>query len=533
MTFRRQDIPKTTRRVEDGPRKLYPRYLRDASILPSIELAIDFLERMRHRRREEIPSETVLDFFGDLKVARCVLTCLADEYRYRTPDLADVVDDDTMTALAAWDLLGPADIRAHVYCAINDPERAGKGFAPPVDRDRLLAGIGLPLGLDGSDLDRLMTLDAERNAVLDRTGPRPSAPDIVARYNVTLLFSLLRHASSVSLDLPDLGDGAVTWIANRYGVAWQREGSVVRLAGSKSTMGTWSGFGGRVARATMHLVVAHPTRATGEATVHLGDRTCVLALDAKAMVFLRPKRVHATAAAALGAIERVVETIQTNRREVGLGGWTMRRLPRPVVSADGLVLPDLAFTRDGVTVGLSVAPISTRGFLSDDFATVHPGRPLIVLGEPGAPAGLSAGDLSVPALIDRLDAFDRHVRHQSDPMVAVADELATRAWLPDARIGELLGPGSIPAAWQDPSGGDIIHIPGFGLCRPALLDAIQDRMGDGPGTVISLRNAIVDVVHDGAAADALALYLLRDATVSVPGAGRTHRPAHPTRPVAA
>jgi len=203
------------------------------------------------------------------------------------------------------------------------------------------------------------------------------------------------------------------------------------------------------------------------------------------------------------------------------------------VSADGLVLPDLAFTRDGVTVGLSVAPISTRGFLSDDFATVQPGRPLIVLGEAGAPAGMSADDLSVPALIDHLDALDRTVRHQSDPMVAVADELATRAWLPDARIGELLGPGSIPAAWQDPSGGDIIHIPGFGLCRPALLDAIQDRMGDGPGTVISLRNAIVDVVHDGAAADALALYLLRDATVSVPGAGRTHRPADPTRPVAA
>jgi len=532
MTFRRQDIPKTTRRVEDGPRKLYPRYLRDASILPSIELAIDFLERMRHRRREEIPSETVLDVFGDLKVARCVLTCLADEYRYRTPAMADVVDEATVTALAAWDLLGPADIRAHVYGAINDRGRAGHGFAPPADRDRLLAEIGRPLGLGGPELDRLMTLDAERNAILDRTGPRPAAADVAARYNVTLLFSLLRHASSVTLDLPGLADDAVCSIAARYGVAWWRDGDAVRLAGSKSTMGTWSGFGGRVARATMHLVVAHPARPAGEATVHLGDRTCTLPLDSKVMAYLRPKRTHATPAAGLGDIERVVETIQTDRREVGLGGWSMRRLPRPVVTADGLVLPDLDFTRDGVTVGLLVAPVTARGFLSDAFATVRPGRPLIVLGEAGGPSGLSRDDLSVPELINRLDALDREVRIQSDPMVAIADEMAGRAWLPDARLGELLGPAATPVGWRDVAGTEVIHIPGFGICRPALLESIRDRLGDGPGNVIALRNAIGDVVHDAAAADALALYLLRDATVSLLGPAGTPRPGA-TQPVAA
>ena len=520
MTFRRQDIPKTTRRVEDGPRRLYPRYLRDDSVLPSIGLAIDFLERMRHRRREEIPADTVLDVFGDLKVARCVLACLADEYRYRSPEFGDVLDEAALSGLAGWDLLAPADLRAHVYGVINDSTHGGRGFIVPVDRGRLLDEVGTTLGIGGGELDRLMTLDAERNAVLDRTGLRPEPVDVRARYNVTLLFSLLRHASSVTLELPGLADEAVAAVAGRYGVPWRRDGDVVHLTGRRATTGTWAGFGGRVARAAMHLIVLHPSRTTGEATVHLGDRTCTLLLDAKAMAVLRPKSAHATRSGSLADVDRVIEAIQTDRRGVGLGGWTMRRMPAPVTNATGLVLPDLAFTRDGVTVGLLVTPApGTTGTTA--LAAVESCRPLIVLGNGSGSNRLSADALSVPALLDRLDAISAEVHAQSDPMTAVAAELemADRSWVPDGRIHDLLGPAEIPARWRTPAGTEVVHIPGFGICRPALLDTIQGRLGSGPGSVLALRDAIADVVADGPAADALTLHLLRDTVVTLPGDG--------------
>jgi hypothetical protein len=72
MAFRRQDIPRTTRKSEEGgPRRLYPRYIRDLAPLPKIELAIAYLDEMVGRRRADLSPDVILDLFGDLKLARC------------------------------------------------------------------------------------------------------------------------------------------------------------------------------------------------------------------------------------------------------------------------------------------------------------------------------------------------------------------------------------------------------------------------------------------------------------------------------
>src|SRR5688572_9132882 len=155
MAFRRQDIPKTTRKSEDGgPRRLYPRYIRDMAPLPKIELAIAYLDEMVGRRRAELSPETILDLFGDLKLARCVLSCLAESYRYRSPEFADVVGEPTAVALAAWDLFAPADLRALVYEVVNR-ERAG--VVADAERPAVLAELSRPLGLSGAQADRKST----------------------------------------------------------------------------------------------------------------------------------------------------------------------------------------------------------------------------------------------------------------------------------------------------------------------------------------------------------------------------------------
>ncbi|MCC6314352.1 MAG: hypothetical protein IT337_10105, partial [Thermomicrobiales bacterium] len=55
MAFRRQDIPKTTRKSGDeGLRRVYPRYAKDVALLPKIDLAIDYLDGMVGRRRGDL-----------------------------------------------------------------------------------------------------------------------------------------------------------------------------------------------------------------------------------------------------------------------------------------------------------------------------------------------------------------------------------------------------------------------------------------------------------------------------------------------
>src|SRR3712207_2728638 len=100
MAFRRQDIPKTTRKGEEGqPRRLYPRFAKDRTLLPKVELAIGYLDGMVGRRRGDLSPDVVLELFGDPKPARCILACLADSYRYRTPAIAEVVGDRKSTRL--------------------------------------------------------------------------------------------------------------------------------------------------------------------------------------------------------------------------------------------------------------------------------------------------------------------------------------------------------------------------------------------------------------------------------------------------
>ena len=78
------DLRKTTRRVvkDDDLRVVYPRFLRDRSLAPRIELATRYLEKMVGHARRELDQEVVAQLFGDHKLARCIIACLAASYRY-------------------------------------------------------------------------------------------------------------------------------------------------------------------------------------------------------------------------------------------------------------------------------------------------------------------------------------------------------------------------------------------------------------------------------------------------------------------
>ncbi len=516
MAFRRQDIPKTTRKGAEGePRKLYPRFAKDRALLPKVELAIGYLDGMVGRRRGDLSPDVVLELFGDPKLARCVLACLADSYRYRTPEIAEVVGEEAAEALAAWELLTPIDLRGHVYRAAN--ARHG-GFVADAARGAFLAEVAGTLGLSAALLEELLHLDAERNALLIRVGPRPRAEDVLARYNATLALSVLRQASEVTLELPGLDAATIETVCARHAVGVRRLGAeTVRLGGKRNALGAWGQFGTRVARCALHLILLAPRTPSGSATVHLNDQGLAFALDGFAIGALRPKLRAAAGADGVIRGATLADEVGALRRKAGGGhgginGWTMRRAPEPVVVEGALVLPELAFTRGQTTVAVVPVPDGAgRAAALAALAQTRTARPAIAL---GAADGAAEPVLTRPdaaALVALLDAAADGLVGPT-PLGVVADEVLSVGWVDAGRLVEVLGDRGDLAARVEPltAEGETAFVPGFGLCRVGVLEDLLDRTTTGPRPldVAALRAEVAARVGGGPGADALTLHLL-------------------------
>jgi len=518
MAFRRQDIPKTTRKGEEGePRKLYPRFAKDRALLPKIDLAIGYLDGMVGRRRGDLSQDVVLELFGDPKLARCLLACLADSYRYRTPTIAETVGEETAAALAGWEILSPADLRAHVYRAAN--RRLG-GFVAPAARAAFLAEVAAPLGLSPDQVESLLHLDTERNALLIRVGPRPKPEDVLARYNALLALSVLRHASAVTLELPGLDPTTVETVCSRLDVPCRRLGpETVRLAGRQSTLGSWGQFGARVARCALHLILLAPRAPSGRALVHLNGQPLSFGLDGFVVGALRPPLRAVAGADGVVRAALLTDGVAALRRKAGAGtnGWTMRRALEPIVVDGAIALPEFVFTRDQDAVAVVPVPGAAgrdgrdRGPILAALERLQAARPVVALGDEdgGAVPAVAPGDAA--ALVARLDEIAEGRDGGQTPLALVADEVVAAGWVSAARLTDVLGPGDLADRVRPITAeGETAFVPGFGLCRLALLDDLLDRLTAGPGPldVATLRRAVAERVGEGPGADALTLHLL-------------------------
>lgn len=536
MAFRRQDIPKTTRKGGEGePRKLYPRFAKDRALVPKVELAVGYLDGMVGRRRGDLSPDVVLELFGDPKLARCVLACLAESYRYRTPEIAEIVGEEGAGALAAWDLLAPADVRGHVYRAANG---GYGGFVAEADRSALLAEVAGPLGLVPSQVEELLHLDAERNALLIRVGPRPRAEDVLARYNALLALSVLRQSSEVTLELPGLDAATIETVGARHEVRIRRLGAeTVQLAGRRNALGAWGQFGSRVARCALQLILLAPRQPSGRATVRLNDQPLAWMMDGFAISALRPKLRGAAGAEGVVRAAVLADEVGALRRKAGgtTNGWTMRRLPEPIVVEGALVLPEVVFTRGQASV--AVVPVPPAGDVDRAAALAalertRAARPLIALGA----TEVEGAAVPVPALA-RPDAaglvalLEEAVAGQvggETPLAVVADEVRAVGWVGAGRLSEVLGDRGDLAARVSPltADGESAFVPGFGLCRLGLLDDLLDRATVGPLDVAALRAEVAGRVGIGPGADALTLHLLgRHAVVAAADHGSAERAA--------
>lgn len=354
MAFRLEDFKKTTRKSAAGSgvsASVYPHQMRDKKALARLEIAIRTFDTLVGKRRGELDPQTMVDFFGDPRIARGVVACLGQFYQYRTPCFADIVGTDAARRLTEADLATPMALRACTYAHVNQRH---DGFLAEAQRAACYEALGEPFCLTAYLWDALLHLDAEENQVLTRPGAVPTAADIVALYNFHGLDTCLRRAQTIvltglALSASEAAD--VRALAKALGVkaVVGGEGCTVTLSDLEMSS-LLPRRPGRLSRCLLHIVQAFATRSvTGYADTHLGARLFRLGMDITTFktlgaTFSHQHDVKPAFRKQMEAGEALYKDLLKLRAKGEAVGWRLKRHPDPVVSARGVLLPDLTLT---------------------------------------------------------------------------------------------------------------------------------------------------------------------------------------------
>ena len=106
-------------RKSGDERVLYPYQIRDDRFTASLSFAIDYYERMIGVERRDFEADTLLEFFGDPRLARGLVACLARSYAWHTRTLASELGPETAAHLRRRGVASPSDVRRRLYGLAN------------------------------------------------------------------------------------------------------------------------------------------------------------------------------------------------------------------------------------------------------------------------------------------------------------------------------------------------------------------------------------------------------------------------------
>jgi hypothetical protein len=502
------DVRMTTRRAAHGDaRTVYPRLLRDRSLAPRIELAVRHLEGLVGRERRALDQEVIVQLFGDHKIARGIVASLAASYRYQPRTFADVLPPERVVALAERDLRTPAELRLWLFRRAND---GYPGFVGGAERAPFLRATGDELGLTPTQVEELAALDQPAHAILVRSGPVPTADDVIARFNFLTVAALLASAPLVRLSLrqaPAHPDHVRELLA-LADVQGELMGRELLLHGRQDALGGWSRHGAQLVRVLTALLAAALPAQAGEAVIAAssgaewrfrldseilgylgqpGDGTLALCDLATLLEHWRQAEAFAAAMAAL-------------RRMGQHHDWTLRRATEPLVLATG-VLPVLFVAVRG-TQRVAFVPMATSAPGALRLAEAATRYPLVAFagtqpdpavvealaqrGRPLVPWYTSRSDVAgLPALLDRaVDA--QHLSADPARLRALAARAAQSGLLPEQEVAPWLECAedevwvrlSSPEAQELWQRHGLRYVEGFGLCATRLLADAEAAMAE-------------------------------------------------------
>ena len=493
------DLRKTTRRAKSGEgRTLHPQLLRDRSLAPRSEMAINYLETMLERPRQELDQEVVIQLFGDHKLARCIVACLASTYRHRARSFAEVLPPAQVEALGSAGITTPSDLRLWLFSRANSDL---PGFVGGAERAGFFAQAGVMLGFDGDQIERLITLDSPEQAILVRSRPKPCADDIIASFNYNVIAAILANGPIVRLALTRLPQDAqaIRELCALAGVRAELTGRELVLHGQQDALDVWARHGAKLVRLLVALLASGLPARSGEALVAAptGEQW-QFHLNGEMLGYLGLPAAEAGAAFSLGSLlecwraqDTLLADYATTRRAGAADGWALRRATEPLI-AGAAILPTLLFAiRGSERVPILPAPTLETGAVR--LAEIAARLPLVTLkmGENSAqeqqtgqaPDGLlqltytGRGDMAqLPALLAQT-LGEVEERSTAQHLEAVFEQAHEAGVLPEQQIAEQLPCDieAVPAVLAQPQAQTLAReyhiesVEGFGLCNAQVL----------------------------------------------------------------
>jgi len=350
MAFRLKDFKKMARKsAGSSTATVYPHQIKDRKMHARIDMAIRSYDNLVGRPRKEMDAGAMVYFLGDHRVARGIVACLGQQYRYETLPVSRVAGAEAARAMAADGLVTPADFRAKAYGHVNATRSGWVSEAGRMDCYREMAA---PYGFAPEIWDDLMHLDAEENQVLTRLGEMPAPADIVAQYNYHSLDTVLRRSTKVVLQDLSLASAEVADVralATAYGcrAAFSSGNTMVTLTDLEMSS-LLPRRAGRLARCLMLILHCLNTSGmSGYAEALIGARKMRLMLSAE---LLQTLRGGAGAAAFPGlrgryaAVSALHKELLKLRVKGEANGWRFKRDPDPIVTGGGIWLPDIVLS---------------------------------------------------------------------------------------------------------------------------------------------------------------------------------------------
>lgn len=500
MAFKTGDFKKTTRAGV-----LYPYQIKDDRFTASISYAISYYDRMVERQRSEFEADTLLEFFGDPRLARGLVACLGRYYTWRQQSFAEIIGTGPAADLARIGLGTPMALRARLYKIANEHF---DGMVLPAQRPEALARLCEDLPFTPAQAERMLTLDADGQALLTRAGATPTPKDILALYNYHSLETALRRAAHVRLSLR----GAV-WpivrsmhnLARRYNVRYELSRAPKslfdqeleltlysgRVQGGSTIQGLWAGK--RMMQVLLRLLAAHPDSLfEGEALVYLGDSSVTLKLDDRALHVLGVHARSQAASAEESWEQDVLTDFQKRWSRAFLrgrtAGWRLRRDPDPLIGTKTVVVPDFVCTRGTQRVHLCLATgRATVEALVRDLTALGSQAQTLLLGpsrwgsllkHSATPAATYTGAPieALDSIVAALDhAYPRPSGRVLTPWQRLERLVVEEGFVGEEQVATMLGcPADDVARTVQRWGGAQIHyLSGLGVCNPDSLPELR------------------------------------------------------------